>query len=129
MVDAVAVVAVILAVIALLGIAWIFLTIRAMAKPFQKLIKQFAGAQGGDPKSQQEILKAIVTDITQPSNPIGALLSFLPTTVDKLKNKPELAIGLLRTIPAGVNVATAFGGLLQRKSASSSSNLYKNQEF
>ena len=87
--------------------------LRLIFKPFQKVLKTLtkAGGVASTGNIPNDVLSSVVKDLTDPVNPIGALLSLFPQTQQKLLKKPESAIGLLKLAPAAISIFSSLSSV------------------
>ena len=68
----------------------------------KKTMKRINGSKGGlkavDGKIDKALLRRAVNDITDTSNPSGALLQFFPSMTGYLKENPSSVVGFIRLV-------------------------------
>ena len=78
---------------------------RTTKQLFKKLASSKGQKMSADIRLDESLLKDIVKDLTSPSNPIGAMLSFSPTLTNSLKQNPKKVIGFIKLIDNVGNLA------------------------
>jgi hypothetical protein len=94
------------AVVSILSIIIIvpYIIRRTTKQIFKKITSSKGREVSVDTRIDKTILKKAVNDLTNPINPIGAVLSFFPSVQEHLKSRPESVVGVLRMIDSISNM-------------------------
>lgn len=95
---------------------------RTTKQLFKKLASSKGQKMSADIRLDESLLKDIVKDLTSPSNPIGAMLSFSPTLTNSLKQNPKKVIGFIKLIDNVGNLANLQKNLGQVAPAKAGEN-------